>query len=64
MEPLGALRALGPCVALLAHAVARLVALLPLTAVRVAAWPKAWTSIPCTSLTKYMEILSRNPENV
>ena len=37
MEPLGALCALGSGVALLAHALARLVALLPMTAVRVAA---------------------------
>ena len=40
MEPLGALCALGSGVALLAHALARLVALLPMTAVRVAAWPE------------------------
>ena len=39
VEPLGALGAFSPGVPLLAHAVARLVALLPLTAVRVAAWP-------------------------
>ena len=36
MEPLGALGALGAGVALLAHAVARLVALVPVAAVRVA----------------------------
>ena len=39
VEPLGALGAFSPGVPFLAHAVARLVALLPLTAVRVAAWP-------------------------
>ena len=39
VEPLSTLCAFGPGVPLLAHAVARLVALLPLTAVRVAAWP-------------------------
>ena len=39
VEPLCALGALGPGVPLLAHAVARLVALLPLAAVRVAARP-------------------------
>ena len=39
VKPLCALGALGPGVPLLAHAVARLVALLPLAAVRVAARP-------------------------
>ena len=46
VEPFGALSALGAGVALLAHAVARLVALLPLAAVSVAAWlPMRWASI-------------------
>ena len=68
VEPLCALCALGAGVALLAHAVARLVALLALAAVRVAARPRVSISIMLQVFVQHifaphwpMNQLNKNP---